>query len=316
MAPFRIAVIGIGKIARDEHLPSIARNARFELAALVSGSGVTQPGVPTFRRSDELYAALPGLDAVAICTPPGARTALVREALDAGVNVMLEKPPTPTVGELRDLARHAVARDRIIFTTWHSQYNAAVEETRARLVGRTIRSLAITWKEDVRRWHPGQDWIWESAGFGVFDPGINALSILTKIMPAPVFVRAATLTTPVNRAMPIAASLLFSSPALAPSADRAAMTADFDWRQTGLRTWDVAIDLDDGSALRLTGGGTTLAVDGETVVEGSRNEYDWIYAQFASLLDTGTSLVDMAPFELVADAFMVGRRIETEPFSD
>ena len=316
MTPFRIAVIGIGKIAHDEHLPSIARSSRFQLAALVSGSGVTHPGVPTFRRSAELYAALPDLDAVAICTPPGARTALVREALDAGVNVMLEKPPTPTVGELRDLARHAVARDRIIFTTWHSQYNAAVEETRARLVGKTVRRLAITWKEDVRRWHPGQDWIWESAGFGVFDPGINALSILTRIMPAPVFVRAATLTTPVNRAMPIAASLVFSSPAFAGPTDSAAMSAEFDWRQTGPQTWDIAIDLDDGAALRLTGGGTTLAVDGKTVIEGSSNEYDRIYARFASLLDAGTSLVDMAPFELVADAFMVGRRTETEPFTD
>ncbi len=37
-------------------------------------------------------------------------------------------------------------------------------------------------KEDVRRWHPGQDWIWEAGGFGVFDPGINALSILTEVL--------------------------------------------------------------------------------------------------------------------------------------
>ena len=94
------------------------------------------------------------------------------------------------------------------------------------------------------------------------------------------------------------------------------MTAEFDWRQTGDQTWDFAIDLDDGSALRLIGGGTTLTVDGKTVVEGSRNEYDRIYARFASLLDAGTSLVDMAPFELVADAFMVGRRVETEAFLD
>ena len=168
----------------------------------------------------------------------------------------------------------------------------------------------------MRRWHPGQDWIWEPAGFGVFDPGINALSILTRIMPAPVFVRAATLTTPANRAMPIAASLEFSSPALAGPAEGATMTAEFDWRQTGDQTWDFAIELDDGSALHLSGGGTSLTVDGATVVEGARNEYDRIYARFASLLDARTSLVDMAPFELVADAFMVGRRAETEPFLD
>ena len=313
MAPYRIAVIGVGKIARDEHLPSIARDPNFELAAVVSGSGATVPGVPTFRDAAELYRAQPGLDAVAVCTPPGARTALVRQALAAGVNVLLEKPPTPTVGELRDLANAADRAGRVVFTTWHSQYNAAVEALRERLAGRRIARLAIVWKEDVRRWHPGQAWIWESSGFGVFDPGINALSILTRIMPAPVFVAAARLETPSNRAMPIAASIAFSSPALV---EGGAMTAEFDWRQTGEQTWEIAIDLDDGTALRLTGGGTTLAVDGTVVEDAPRHEYDRIYARFAGLLAAGTSLVDLKPFELVADAFMVGRRAEVDAFLD
>ena len=52
------------------------------------------------------------------------------------------------------------------------------------------------------------------------------------------------------------------------------------------------------------------------VADAPRNEYDRIYARFADLVATRTSLVDMAPFELVADAFMVGRREETEPFAD
>jgi D-galactose 1-dehydrogenase len=313
MALYRIAVIGVGKIARDEHLPSIARDPRFELAALVSGSGASEPGVPTFRTAAELYAAMPDLDAVAICTPPGARTALVRQALDAGVHVLMEKPPTPTVGELRDLARHAERAGSLIFTTWHSQYNAAVEALRDRLAGQTLQRLSITWKEDVRRWHPNQAWIWETSGFGVFDPGINALSILTRIMPAPVFVDSAKLLTPANRAMPIAASIRFTSQVLA---EGGAMTAEFDWRQTGDQTWDIAVDLADGTALRLTGGGTTLAVNGTVVEDAPRHEYDRIYARFADLLASGQSLVDMAPFELVADAFLVGQREEVEPFID
>jgi hypothetical protein len=44
--------------------------------------------------------------------------------------------------------------------------------------------VEIVWHEDVRKWHPGQQWIWEPGGFGVFDPGINALSIATRIFPA------------------------------------------------------------------------------------------------------------------------------------
>ena len=246
MTPIRIAVIGVGKIARDEHLPSIGRDPRFELAAVVSSSGASVPGVPTFSDAAALYAAVPDLGAVAICTLPSVRTDLTRQALDAGVDVLMEKPPTPTVGELRDLAAHAEARGRVLFTTWHSQYNAAVEALRDRLAGRRIRRLAITWKEDVRRWHPGQAWIWEAAGFGVFDPGINALSILTRVMPEPAFVRSARLLTPSNRAMPIAADIAFTSRALAEGGE---MTAAFDWRQAGEQVWEIAADLADGSAL-------------------------------------------------------------------
>jgi D-galactose 1-dehydrogenase len=45
-------------------------------------------------------------------------------------------------------------------------------------------------------------------------------------------------------------------------------------------------------------------------------EYDGIYARFAELLDAGTSEVDVSPLRHVADAFMLGRRIVTDPFFD
>ena len=42
--------------------------------------------------------------------------------------------------------------------------------------------MRIDWRESVRKWHPGQEWVWEPGGFGVCDPGINAMSIFTEIM--------------------------------------------------------------------------------------------------------------------------------------
>ena len=95
----------------------------------------------------------------------------------------------------------------MLFATWHSRFAHAVAPARAWLDGRTVRSARISWKEDVRHWHPGQAWIWQPAGFGVFDPGINALSILTEILPGAFMVREATLTFPENRDTPIAATL-------------------------------------------------------------------------------------------------------------
>ena len=313
MAPYSIAVIGVGKISQDQHLPVIAKDPDFRLTALVSQRGLGQEGVPTFRTPKELFAAVPDLDAVAIATPPGPRHAIARAALEAGKHVLLEKPPTTTTAELTDLALYAAARKRVLFATWHSQYNAAVEAARERLAGRRISELAIEWKEDVRRWHPGQDWIWQVGGFGVFDPGINALSIVTRIMPAPVFVRAAELVYPSNRDMPIAASLVFSSLAASDPAG-SGLTAEFDWRQTGDQSWNITIRTEDGSRLRLTHGGSKLAVDDVVVVDEPMAEYEGIYRRFANLLGRGESAIDMAPFGLVADAFLVGRRVVTEPF--
>ena len=97
---------------------------------------------------------------------------------------------------------------RVLFTTWHAQYNAGVAEAQRRLAGHTIRRLLVTWKEDVRRWHPGQTWIWQAGGFGVFDPGINALAIVTRILPTPIFVQKADLEFASNLDAPIAASLV------------------------------------------------------------------------------------------------------------
>ncbi len=307
-----IAIIGIGKITQDQHLPVIAKNPNFKLAALVSQRGLQQSGVPTFRMPAELYAAMPEVETVAICTPPAVRHAIAREALDAGKHVLLEKPPTPTTAELDDLVAHAARRNRVIFATWHSQYNAAVDEARRRLAGKKLRSLHIEWKEDVKRWHPGQEWIWDAGNFGVFDPGINALSILTKIAPAPTFVKSATLAYPANRDTPIAASLVFSC--LAAEGPSSKFTAEFDWRQQGEQSWNIDIATADGEALRLTHGGSKLFVDGALVLEKPMAEYEGIYEHFAVLLDEKKSAVDGAPLQLVADAFLVGKRSMAEAF--
>lgn len=311
MAIHKIGIIGLGKITQDQHVPVIAANPAFELAAVSSQRGVEVDGAPTFRTPAEMYAAVPDLDAVAVCTPPQVRHAFAREALAAGKHVLLEKPPAATISELDDLAAFAAGKDCVLFTTWHSQYNAAVTHTRDLLARQTVKRLAVTWKEDVRRWHPGQAWIWQAGGFGVFDPGINALSIVTEIMPDPIFVRKAELTYPGNCDAPIAATLEFAT-----SRPYESLAAEFDWRQTGPQTWDIAIETGDGTELKLSNGGGRLEVNGVLDVERTPAEYEDIYIRFAELLRDKRSLVDSAPLRLVADSFLVGRRVETEAFHE
>jgi len=310
MAKRKIAIIGLGKIAQDQHLPVVDKSDAFELVAVTSQRGLGHGDVPTFRTPAEMYAAIPSIEAVAICTPPEVRHTLAREALEAGKDVMLEKPPAATVAEFEDLVEHAARLDRVLFATWHSQFNPAVEEARALLAAAGLRSLRIEWREDVRKWHPGQDWVWEPGGFGVFDPGINALSIFVRILPGKAFVRSAELTYPANRQTPIGVRLAFASDI----AGHPQLSADFDWREQGDEKWHMMIETGDGRSARLFKGGAALSVEGKLVVEAPSEEYERIYQRFADLLAERRSDVDGSPLRLVADAMLVGTRLTTDPF--
>ncbi len=304
--PNRIAVVGIGKIARDQHLPSISGSEAFELAATVSRHA-SIGGIDNFEDIDSLLSARPDITCVSLCTPPQVRYADARKAIIAGRNVMLEKPPGATLSEVHDLVDLAKANEVTLFATWHSRFAASVSAARDWLAGKAIRRVSIVWKEDVRRWHPGQDWIWQAGGLGVFDPGINALSVLTEVYPRRLHLQEATLSFPENRDTPIAADLVFFDAA------GATVSAEFDWRQEGLQTWDIRFETDSGNAV-LSMGGARLEIDGNEVSTGADLEYPGIYARFAALLANGKSEVDLAPLVHVADAFMLGRRAVVEPF--
>jgi D-galactose 1-dehydrogenase len=304
----RIAIVGFGKIARDQHVGAIAAVPGARLAAVASRNA-SLPGLPHFATVEELLEKGPAIDAVSLCTPPQVRRAQAAAALAAGKHVMLEKPPGTGVAELDPLIAIAREARRTLFATWHSRYAPAVEPARQWLARRRIKSVHISWKEDVRVWHPGQAWIWEPGGLGVFDPGINALSILTRILPQPLFVTGAELAFPANCQAPIAASLTLTDIGGLP------VTAEFDFRQTGPQSWDIVAETDQGGMI-LSGGGRRMAIDGKIVVEAPDEEYRGLYRRFVELAATGASDVDLAPLRLVADSFLLGKRTIVEPFVD
>jgi D-galactose 1-dehydrogenase len=302
----RIALVGLGKIARDQHLPALAADDRFELAAVVSRNADLD-GVPHFTTVEELLASDLVIDAVSLCTPPQPRHRLAHMALVAGKHVMLEKPPGATLSEVEDLRLTAAERGLTLQTTWHSRYAPGVEPARAWLADRTIQAVRISWKEDVRVWHPGQDWIWEAGGLGVFDPGINALSIVTRILPRPFFLTQAVLHVPENRQSPIQAELDFVDAVGAP------IRAEFDFLQTGPQSWDIEVETTDGR-LKLSHGGSKLWIDDALTLEAPDAEYAGLYDAFARLVADHASDVDVSPLRHVADAFLLGRRVVAPAF--
>ncbi|WP_020648014.1 Gfo/Idh/MocA family protein [Solimonas variicoloris] len=302
----RLGIVGVGKIARDQHLPAIAATPAFRLLAAASRNASVD-GIAHYRDIDALLAGGEGIEAVALCTPPQGRHAQARAALLAGRHVFLEKPPGATLSEVEDLAALARAQRRTLFASWHSRYAPAVEPARAWLQGRAIHRVRVDWREDVRVWHPGQDWIFAPGGLGVFDPGINALSIVTRILPRAFFLTGATLDFPLNRQAPIAAELAFID------GEDTVIRASFDFLQSGPQTWDIVVETD-GGALRIGRGGSELEIDGVAQTLPAEAEYRGLYARFAELIAAGESDVDLAPLRHVADAFLRGERRSVEAF--
>ena len=308
MSPVRLAIVGLGKIARDQHVPAVAETPGIELVAIASRNA-SLDGIAHYATLDELLVRAPEIDAVALCTPPQPRRNQAMAALAAGKHVLLEKPPGATVSEIAPLLACAREKGCTLFATWHSRFAPAVAPARAFLARHRPLSVTVTWKEDARLWHPGQDWIFEPGGLGVFDPGINALSILTAILPGAFRVEAATLVYPENRQTPVAAEVRLRGATGYPVA------VELDWLQEGPQTWDIVVETDAGR-LTLAQGGAVAAIDGAELAHEPEAEYPRLYRRFAELIRARASDVDASPLRIVADAFLIGRREIGPPFLD
>ncbi len=311
MRPIRVGIVGVGKIARDQHIPSIAANPAFQFAAASSRHAKAE-GVRNFLTLREMLAEVPDLDAISICTPPQTHYETARLALESGKHVLLEKPPCTSLSQLMHLQQLAAAQGLSLYQTWHSQHAYGVLPAAEQLQRRRLTGAKVVWKEDVRIWHPGQTWIWDAGGFGVLDPGINALSILTRLIAEPIFADSATLYVPSNCETPIAAQISLLC------AGGTRIDVELDFRHTGTQTWDIDFQTDSGP-LKLSAGGGQLTVGHVPVPHDAgklHSEYAAIYQRFAELVAQQRSEVDARPMQLVADIFLVGKRVIVEPFAD
>lgn len=304
MANIKIGLVGIGKIARDQHIPVIAANPDFRLIAC-AGHGAAVEGVASFASLDAMLQAVPEIDAVVVATPTTNHYISARTALMAGKHVLLEKPPCRTTAELNRLVHLTARHKRTLFASWHLRYAPRVEAARNWLKARTILGGRIVWKEHAEDTHPGQTWIWQPGGFGVFDPGINAVSVLTDILTEPVFVESAELFFATGADCPRAAEIVLRTESGAP----VQVSLDFDFH--GKPTWDIALDTDQGT-LTLADAATHLQLDGtsqgeQVTTDGMHAEYTALYRHFAGLIANGACDVDAAPLRLVADIFLVAR---------
>ena len=298
----KIALVGIGEIARNQHDPSIRGSDGWELAATVSRSG-SLDGVEAFTDMDAMLAARPDIPVVSLCLPPVPRFEYAQKAIAAGRHVMLEKPPGATLAEVHALQRLAADAGVILFATWHSRMAKGVAAAKVFLADKTVTTVHIDWQESVRKWHPGQKWIAEPGGMGVMDPGINALSIMTEVLPMAVHLKGGELHYPANWQTPIKADLTFTHN----------VTAAFDWTRESDEQWEIHIEAG-ADKVALVDGGNRCLINGAEAAQTELGEYPALYARMAELLASKQSDVDLSPMVHVSDAFTLGKRVTTPAF--
>lgn len=308
MHPIRLGLVGYGKIAQDQHVPAIRANPQFELVA-VATLGPHCPGVDNFSSLADLLVHGPQVDAIAFCTPPQGRFALVQQALDAGKHVLVEKPPCSTLGEAMSLIDEVKQAGVSGLFAWHSRFAPGVANAKAWLKGKTLTQVRVDWKEQVRKWHPGQAWIWQAGGLGVFDPGINALSIVTDLLPGSLFVTSAALSVPDNCQSPIAANLSIRSQA------QVEVLAEFDFDHSDNELWRIELHSEEGM-MRLDSGGAQVSIDGVPQGVSEEGEYPAMYRHFAQLIADKQSDLDLQPLRIVADSFFVGSKETVAAFHE
>ncbi len=117
---YRIAIAGLGRAARDIHIPALAKIERLSIV------GGVDPAAPSADFGFALFPDLASLlrttmpDIVVVATPPDSHFALVRDALEAGAHVVCEKPFMPTLKEADAIV--ALARDRSRRVVVNNQY--------------------------------------------------------------------------------------------------------------------------------------------------------------------------------------------------
>lgn len=111
--PLRLAIVGAGLFARDEHLPALRRlEDQFTIVAVWSRTQASADRLasaigPDVQATTDLTALLArdDIDAVDVVLPIEAMPDAVEQALRAGKHVISEKPVTPTVARGRSLLR-------------------------------------------------------------------------------------------------------------------------------------------------------------------------------------------------------------------
>ncbi len=199
-----VALVGAGVIGTHHGLVLSQLADRLELAAVVDVSLDRAEKLAAERGGDPFTSLAEALrevdvDIVVVCVPTGRHGDVAIEALDAGKNVIVEKPAETTVPKVDEIIKAQQKAGTLVTVISQHRFDAATETVLAAIqageLGRLTSGIAsIDWWRGQSYYDSG-DWrgTWELDGGGaLMNQGVHTVDLLIAMMGRPVEVFAYT----------------------------------------------------------------------------------------------------------------------------
>jgi predicted dehydrogenase len=156
----RTAVVGYGLSGSVFHAPLIAADGRYSLDIVATSDAGRQaaaleryPGVKTVPDGDAVLALAGDLDVVVLGTPPATHYPLAKAALEAGLDVVVDKPFAVSSAEGQELIALAARLGRVLTVFQNRRWDGDFLTVRKLLAGDALGTVT-RFESSFERWSP------------------------------------------------------------------------------------------------------------------------------------------------------------------
>ena len=194
----KYALIGCGRIATN-HIKAVLNNG-LELVAvcdivpehmesLLAKHGLETDGsIARYTDYKQMLAEHPDLELVAIATESGAHARIALDCIDAGVNVIIEKPMAMNMRDAEEIIRRSEQKGVAVCACHQNRFNVAVQKTRQALeAGRfgclSHGSIHVRWNRN-KAYYEQAPWrgTWAQDGGCLMNQCIHGIDLLRWMM--------------------------------------------------------------------------------------------------------------------------------------
>jgi predicted dehydrogenase len=184
MAPLKVGIVGAARVAVYAMIAAARDVPRVKVAAVAARDPArakafaAEHGIVTVHQTYDALIGDPAIDLVYVATPPSLHAEIAIKALEAGKNVLVEKPFSMNADEARRVLDVARAQKRRVIEAFHYRHHALwhriVEVVRGGAIGR-LTSLSAAFHAPIEK--SGGEFRWNTAlgGGALMDLGCYPL---------------------------------------------------------------------------------------------------------------------------------------------